>query len=306
MKRLLPTLLFLILTAPLCFSMEDFHFSVAPRFSFTYGKLTELLYDSYGSEIIVSQLEWEQKPLFNLGIEADISFKNLIINSIFDFSVPIETSYMYDSDDFNGDYIFDKCSKHPIGKTTNLNTELTIMYKLPVSYIITVFPLLNFQYLYNDFEAEEGQILFGQKTKGKKVKAGKIDYLRHSVFLFLGVSTEISPLNKLSLGLDFLISPWGYQYSYNYHHGSGNNPLYPFSYYDYIKSFFSKVKINLTSNFSVTNNLKFQLFSNFLLGLPDKGEEYTDYASNELYLSSQKAGANIYSLKAGTAVIFNF
>ena len=66
-------MLLCILTSYLCFGQNYYHFSIAPRFSFTYGELTEILY-GYDNEI-VSRLDWEQKPLLNLGLEADIFIK---------------------------------------------------------------------------------------------------------------------------------------------------------------------------------------------------------------------------------------
>ena len=304
MKKLIFLVLFLILTSPLCFSLSDFHFSVAPRVSLTYGELNEILYEDDNE--IISQLDWEQKVLFNYGLEADININNFIINSIFESSLPVGTSHMYDSDDFDGDKTIDKLSKHPIAQTTNFNTELTFSYALQFSPAITVLPLLNFQYLFNDFKADKGPILFGQRTQGKKVYANKIDYYRHSVFIFSGVSVKISPWDKLFFGIDFLISPWGFQYDCDYHHGSGKNPLYPFSTYDYIYSCFSKAKINITTTFLINSFFSIQLFTNSLLGFTDKGACYTDYASNQIYLSSQKSGANINYIKTGLSLRFSF
>lgn len=296
-------MLLCILTSYLCFGQNDYHFSIAPRFSFTYGELTEILY-GYDNEI-VSRLDWEQKPLLNLGLEADIFIKDFAINSVFDFSLPVGTSYMYDSDDFNADEIFDKRSKHPISKTTNLNTELTLSYKVQCSSAITVFPLINFQYIYTSFEADKGIILFGQQTTpspGKKVYANKIDYFRHSFFIFSGLGIKIAAAKNFSFNMDFLISPWGFQYASDLHHGSGNNPLYPFSTYDYINSFLSKIKINLAGDFKLSQNASILLFANFTIGFPDKGDCYTDYSSDEIYLSSQKCGADLNFIKAGTSL----
>ena len=182
---------------------------------------------------------------------------------------------MYDSDDFNEDGIFDKRSKHPLEKSINLDTELTFLYKVNVSSVISVLPLINLQYLYNRFEADKGIILFGQQTTptpGKTVYANKIDYYRHSFFIFSGVSVKIAPSKTFSFSTDLLISPWGYQYASDYHHGSGNNPLYPFSTYDFINSFFSKAKINLSADFKLSSrfpdNSPFIFISN--LGVKSK------------------------------------
>ena len=304
MKRLISTILFLLLTSPFCFCLSDFQFSVAPRVSLSFGELNEILYGS--DDTIVSQLDWEQNALFNYGMEANIKIYNFNINSIFESSLPLGTSYMYDYDDFDGNKTVDKLSKHPIKQTTNLNTELTLSYDLQWSSVFTVLPLINFQYLFNDFKSDKGDILFGQRTPGKKVYANKIDYYRHSVFIFSGVGIKISPQNKLLFTLDFQISPWGYQFDYDYHHGTGKDPRYPFSTYDYMYSFFSKAKFNITTSFLINSFLSIQLFTNSMFGFPDKGECYTDFASEDYYLSSRKSGANINYIKTGISLKITF
>ena len=304
MKKLITAILFLILSSPLCFSLSDFHFSIEPRISLSYGELNELLYSSDGN--LVSQLDWEQKPLFYYGLEADITLKNFRIITLFESSLPVGTSYMYDYDDFDGNGTFDKLSKHPIDRTINFNTELTFSYNLQLSSAFTIIPLLHFQYLFNKFEADKGLILFGQRTQGKTVYANKIDYLRHSFFIFSGISLKISPLKKSFFTVDFLISPWGYQYAIDYHHGSGKDPRYPFSTYDYIYSYFSKFKFNVSANCIINSFFSIQVFTSFLFGSADNGYFYTDYESDELYLSSQKSGAKINYIKTGLSLRFNF
>ncbi len=298
MKKCFFAVIVSLLFPILCFSQTDFHFSLAPRMSFTYGEVTELLYDDDNSQTLVSQLNWEQKPLFNIGVESEFLIKNFMISAIFDYSFPLETSYMYDFDDFTGDAIFDKCSKHPIERTINLTTELSLAYKLECSSAITIIPLLNFQYLYNKFEAGKGSILYGQRTQGKKY-GNKIDYSRQSVFFFSGAGVKFFPVNKFFIAFSFLISPWGYQYAIDYHHGSGKTSGYPYSCYDYITSFFSKCKFMLSGNYIICSKLSVQLFSDFTIGFPDKGSCYTDQYSDEIYLLSRKSGAAINYIKSG-------
>ena len=107
MKKSLCALILSLLFPLLCFCQNDFHFSISPRFSFTYGELTELLY-GYDDEL-VSQLDWEQKPIFNLGLCASEKNKNIIVSADFDYSLPLNGSYMYDSD-FEGLFCWAKIS----------------------------------------------------------------------------------------------------------------------------------------------------------------------------------------------------
>ncbi len=79
MKKLIYTLLLFVLSPFLCFGQNTFQFSLAPRYSLTYGELTELLY-GYDEEL-VSQLDWEQKPLLNIGLETSANYKGFIISN---------------------------------------------------------------------------------------------------------------------------------------------------------------------------------------------------------------------------------
>ena len=139
MKKTIPAILFILLINSLCFGQNDFHFSLAPRLSLTVGELTELLYN--GDEI-VSQLDWEQKPLLGLGLSASANYKKLIISADFDYSSPVNTSYMYDSD-WEGDVKY-SLTKHPIESCKNIDTALTAAYQIPVTSKITVSPALQF------------------------------------------------------------------------------------------------------------------------------------------------------------------
>ena len=297
MKKLISTILFTLLLPLFCFAQNAFHFSLAPRVSFTYGELNEILY-GYNGEI-VSQLNWNQKPLLNLGLEASAGYKKLIVSALFDYSIPLKTSYMYDTD-WNSAGDIESLSKHPIEHTINLNSELSIKYDFQISPAISLLPIISFDYLFTDFNAGIG-------TKSVYIqypRANKIDYYRHSFFIFTGLCIKLSPLEKLSLAIDFLTAPFSYQYAYDYHYGT-KSP-YPFSSYEIQTGYFSKFKTNLSADYKIKSFLTLKLFVNLLLSIPDRGDFYTNYYSDSFYQASQKSGATISSTKIGTAVIFTF
>ena len=295
MKKLISTILFLFLTAPLCFCFSDFHFSFAPTFSFTYGELTELLYGSDGE--LVSQLDWEQKTLFNIGINSTITLKNFIISGSFDFSVPLGTSNMYDSDWEDGEKY--SLTTHPIVNSKNISTDAALAYNIKATQKLTVIPEIQFNYLYSDFEAGIGS---GYRY-GRNIRVYGIDYNRHSYFIFTGLSikTELTP--EIFFKTGFFGAPWNYQKSFDYHHGV----KHPFSSLDLQTGYFTKYKADFSIDFKIDKTLSLDLFTRLLFGFPDKGLLYSDYNTIEMEkITSQKSGAAIHSIKAGTSLIFIF
>ena len=293
MKKNFCLVIFLLLFPLLCFSQTDFHFSLAPRISFTVGELTELLYTD---NEIVSQLDWEQKPLLNLGLNASAGYKNFFISADFDYCLPAGTSYMYDSDWEGGEKY--SLTKHPIESSKNIDTALSLAYQIPVSKKISIIPTLQFNYLFNDFEAGIGSGV----RHGRNIRVYGIDYRRHSFFIFTGAAVKVQPFSKLFIQADFMLAPWNYQLSFDYHHGVKN----PFSTKDIQFGFFSKYKAGLTTGIILDKNITLQLFAQLLFGFPDKGPIYTDYCSTTMEKSPcQKSGAATRSLKSGLAVNFS-
>ena len=295
MKKLISTILFLFLTTPLCFCFSDFHFSISPRFSLTVGEVNEILYDSDGA--IVSQLDWEQKPLFDVGIKSDISFKNFLISAVFDYSFPVGTSYMYDSDWDNGEkYSF---TTHPLENNKRINTELTLGYKIETPMKIDVIPTLQFNYIFSDFEAG-----IGSGTRhGRNIRVYGIDYQQHAYLVFTGLTVKTLCTPKVFLETSFYTAPWNYQESYDHHHGV----KHPFSTHEIQYGFFTKHKLEISSNFQINKTFSFGFFTSILFGTTDKGYFYSDYYTTSMELiKSQKCGTAYHSLKTGTFFTLSF
>lgn len=295
MKRYFCAVILALLFPLFCFAQNDFHFSVSPHISILYGELSEILY-GFDDEI-VSQLDWEQKPLINLGLSSTAAIKNFLISADFDYSLPLANSYMYDSDWENGEkYSF---TKHPLTKQQNIDTSLSFAYKISIPFKLFVIPVIQFNYLYSDFEAGNGS----GNRHGRNIRVYGVDYKRHSFYIFTGLSVNAQPLSKLTFQIDFLAAPWLYQESLDYHHGV----KHPFSTKDIQTGVFTKFKTSLTAEVFLNKTLALQVFTNLLFGFTDKGVLYSDYYTCEMQLiKGQKSGAAIYYIKTGFATKFSF
>lgn len=291
MKKLLSILIILLLTS-FC-SAQDFHFSIAPKFSLTYGELNELLYTADG-KVVNSELVWEQKPLFDIGLEAKADYKNLLITAAFDFSLPLGTSHMYDSDWDDGEkWSF---TEHQIEYSKSINTEGALGYRFKATPEISIIPQVQFNYIYSAFEAGKGSGV----RDGRDIRTYGIDYSRHSFMIFTGLQTQAQLTEKFSIEAGFFTAPWIYQKGYDYHHGV----THPYSTEDYQTGHFSKFKASLSAEFFVDSIFSIEIFSDALFGFVDKGEiEYDEIMS--LYHENQ-SGANIQRIRTGLAVRFSF
>ena len=234
-----------------------------------------------------------------MGLAAGINYKAFLLEAAFDYSIPVGTSYMFDSDFEDGKkYSY---TEHPIEKNVNLNTELSLSYEIKVTPVISVLPIMDLKYLYNSFDGGKGK----GSRRGRKIKVNKVDYYRHSFFIFLGTGLEFQPFDKLTFSTDFLIAPWCYQYSFDYHYGK--NYPYPFSSIEIQNGFFSKYKLDLSADYAFTKKIALTAFTSFLFGFTDKGKFYSDYYSENIVLfNNQQSGSNIYSVKLGSSIKFSF
>ena len=271
-----------------CNAEINFTFSLAPHIGLTYGQFDEILYDTTGKEC--SLLEWEQKPLLNFGLSAEITINRLLILSGFEYGLQIGTPVMHDSDWDDG--IKYSYTTHPLKTSKEINTQLLIAYRLYSDYIISIIPEIDLQYMYNTFNAGEGS---GTRYK-RQIRVYGVDYSRHTFLIFTGLrlSTKIKQVFTLTTGL--LVSPYTYQYGFDYHNGV----KHPFTSIGIQESFFSKIKIKSELDFACTDRFSLILNSTILFGNTDKGVFYSDYYTDNITLcTDQKSGAKLWSAKIG-------
>ena len=298
MKKPISTTLFLLLTALPCFCIDNFSFSIAPRASVTFGTLEEIVYDSpNGDAEIISLLEWEQKPLIDIGLSAALQYNHFIFSTGFDYSFPIKTSYMSDYDWDWGE--LDSYTKHPILSSKNICTELSVGHEINISPKLSVIPAIQFDYIYNSFEADRGSGVRG----GRKIRGYGIDYTRHSFFTFTGLAVKAELTSRFFLTAEFYTALWSHQVCEDYHHGVKN----PFTTIEAHDGYFKKYKARVSTGYNFNKLISLELFSQFIFGFPDTGTFSSDKSTDKIEpVTSQKGGSAIHSAKFGTSLKFTF
>lgn len=286
------TLLSFFLFSTACFC-EKFSFEISPRFGVSFGQVDEILYSS--DDEICSLLQWEQNPLFDAGVSVNTEINNFCFLFAFDYSLPIPSGYMNDYD-WEGNQIYSH-SVHPINKIVNLNAETEFAYRWQLIPEFCIKPSLLLQYNFCSFESGNGECW----RNNRHIKVYGIDYLRHSFFIFTGLCIEASLPANLYIKSDFYLSPFSFQYGYDYHHGV----QHPFASEDYQNGCFSKFRINLAVGINISPKLSMEMYSRFLFGNADKGDFYSTYYSGKMtWISDQKSGTGIYSIKTGLGLVY--
>lgn len=286
-------------------------FSIQPTFGCTLGQMNESIYSSKGYKC--SLLEWEQKPLWNCGITTLFEAGSFGINASFDFALPLSCGKMYDSD-WNESGIKTTYSIHELTAVTNLNTELSLLYAFNVNNFFQIIPSIQAHYSYNSFEANNGEGWYGgaaYSQTGKDVswndenavhyKVYGIDYSRHTLYLFAGLTFQFRIINRLNIEVNTFLSPFTYTSAIDHHHGKYND----FRFQEIQYSWFSRFKISAKLSYSVTSFFDIGLYARILTGKEDIGTLYTDYWTEDLTLvDNQPSGADIRSYNFGIFTTF--
>ena len=290
MKKCIAFSLLIFFTSLLSYANDTFSLSITPHTGLTIGQLDEILYDSDGT--MCSLIEWEQKPLLNLGLSTDLQINRFIISSGFEYGIQLGNPKMHDSDWNNGQkYSY---TTHPLKSSQEINTELSLTFQLYSDYMISILPEIQLQYMYDSFKADKAA---GIRYENE-IRVYGIDYSRHTFSVFTGLGVGFNIKKILTFNTIFMIAPYTYQYSYDYHHGV----KHPFTSEAIQESNFSKFKLNNEVIFKINEKLNLNFYSSLLFGNLNQGLFYTDYFTEKItFCSDQKSGSNIKSAKFGIA-----
>lgn len=216
----------------------------------TYGVMDEFVFDvKNGTDVKLSELNWDVLPWFYLGGRTGLSF------SVFDFSFygkkyfAGKSGAMHDSDWLKAD--------EPDLKTTYSISEnkITDMYSIGTEFKVSAmknrhFDLkgtLGFDFSCIFMEARNGYGWYGNYVNpivswddedavyfDKGILLG-VDYERFSVYFWSGLELCVTPVERFTFGGSFAVSPWRRLDSLDTHYGG-------LTYYDSTNSFFDSVK----------------------------------------------------------------
>lgn len=306
---------FFVFAIQFSFAKEEFSFEVSAFAGIKYGELSKSIYLN-DTDTKVSMLEWEEKPIYELGFSSEISFFNFYVLTSFSAGLPLEIGKMYDSDwNLNGLKTTYTISEETLNQS--FDTQINLFYKTPKFFIFRINPSMQVQYMFQNFTAHDGYGWYGAHQyakvprdydvswnnelarKAKKIQ--NIDYYRHTLLTFVGFDFCILPIEKLELSAGFFISPIAYMYSLDTHHKSSEN----IHYCDVQTGYFSKYKV--TANIGYKINRKFKIFMDFsaVFGKEDYGDLYADeYSDNLSKFSNQPTSSTLKNIDFNLGMTF--
>lgn len=298
------------------FSSEAFNINVSAFSGIKYGETIKSIYLN-DKNTKLSELVWEEKPIYELGLSSDISLWDFFIGFDFNYGIPTHVGNMYDSDwttyGLKKTYTISQCEL-----LNSFDTSLKFSYKTPKIFIFRIDPSIQIQYMFKNFNAHDGYGWYGAAQyakeprdydvawndplarKAKKIR--DIDYYRHTLLTFFGFNLEIFTIDKLNLQTGFYISPFAYMYSYDTHHRSETNTHYVDLQYGY----FSKFKTNLYVGWKFTDRI--ETFADFsaIFGTTDYGDLYHDeYSDTPTYTSNQPTSSNLWNIDVNSGIKIN-
>lgn len=288
------TFLFIIFFISIfCHAKIKTSLSLSPHIGFTFGQFDEILYAP--DETMCSLLEWEQKPLLNLGLSVNLELNNFSIISSFEYGTKIANPQMYDSDWSDG--IKYSYTIHPLESSREINTQFKIAYNIFPHHSISLFPEIEIKYMYASFNAGRGAGI----RNDRQIKVYGVDYTRHSLFFFTGLKFSTNLNSFTTIDTDFMVAPYIYQYATDFHHGVKN----PFTSIEIQDGYFSKFKFSTALKFKLTNKINLDFYTHFLFGNITKGDFYSNYYRDEISkFTDQQSGSNLFSTKIELAVTY--
>lgn len=292
-------------------SFGDFDFNLGIQTGTLFGRQGEYIYDS-SDTYYCSYLEWNETPLYQIGVNGQASYKNLFASADFSYYLPLDCGMLYDSDyteTFKKNYAWLK-NKSVLA----VDFDFSLFYKIHLSESFNLMPYLQGMYDYRSFSTYKGYCRYGANAEedvpwddstAVLKRASGIDFYRENYLLFCGLGFEYNYKNW-NFSFISLISPFGKIRTIDYHRDENSNDVEE-DYYVYevqyenlerIKGIF-KAEYKINNHFSVNGQLL--LFAGQIV----KGSMWSNYyraeSSTGIFASGdsdwkklgQKCGASV-------------
>lgn len=217
--------------------------SLEPYISISSGTLGEYLYSTNDDYQLVSYLDWQQEPLYNIGMKFNSVFGNFGISANADFGFPLRCGTMYDYDYFyNSIYPEGEACNRSLSEVTarlNFNSEVAFYFSFSVFDRISINPSVQIQYKYSSFEAKNGRGRYGRapyskshvdvpwySEDAKEVKLYGAQYDRHSFFTWMGLNLGFKLTEYLYFGAGISICPFAYTSAIDHHLAKPTSDFY--------------------------------------------------------------------------------
>lgn len=312
MKKIFTLLLFFIFASPIFaknFSFDLLNFSIEPFVQFHNGSQKEYVYldEDYDNESKLSELNWEEKNIYFLGINSDVSYKNFILGFSYQQTIPSYCGMIYDYDWLNKvsestdkkyHYLKTNYSEHYNFLEYYYSLCFDFKYNFNLSKLIDISPSLSYEFLSLKFNAINGFYRYGVKNEYgnyiENYQTGTITYIdgdvlsltRNLNIIWFGFSTNFSATKKLDFIASFQICPFIYVDSIDFH-------VTRHSYfYDRMYGFFKGIQFEIKSYYNFTNNHSLALSFKFRNLSDINGDTYSGSDLNETFVkNTSKSGS---------------
>jgi len=272
---------------------KNYGFSVSPQSGFVYGQAVEIVYPLPGQtkNDLYSELTWDMKPVFYLGVQAEFSRVDMMkkpgfFSSLsFKAGIPAKSGVMEDRDWLlpSSDALT-HFSSHTNKTRQFFAVDADIGVTLPVKQIFYFKPFVSFSWMRFSFAGRDG---YGKYPSGKVDFSGSevIRYKQDWLLLSPGLSAAVKLFSRLTFDLSFKISPLTYCADLDEH------LLTDTKYID-----FTAWGLHIEPSFSAAYSVK---RIDFTLNLTYKkigntsGNIYISEKNSDYQLSSNKAGAGL-------------
>ncbi|MBQ9630266.1 MAG: omptin family outer membrane protease, partial [Treponema sp.] len=295
---------------------KNFELSVSPTISTRVGTINEYVFEknSNGELKKLSELNWDIKPLIFFGLDFSFSWKFLSLDIYGKIANPMSTGKMEDSDWLDLNDVKNIYSIHEVNVSSafDIGANFSYMHKSAENFFVGFSFAADFSHI--ALHARNGYGWYGDSYYGGKGvnvpwEDGKffsrlqgIDYKRKSIFLWLGGNMKLYPHKKFSANLSFAVSPYTYIFSIDNHYG--RSPGY---FADVIHSSFSVCKVQLCSDFAVTENFLLALNIDWFVSNIMKGKTYAAYTNaGPWYTLDASGGASVNYFSASLCGKFRF
>ena len=281
---------------------DEIVFSISPVTAYKNGMLGEYVYvkDVNNQEQKLSELDWEIRNLFSLGLDFQIDFKKFTLDAGITFGISNHNGKMQDSDWLNFITAYDFID--PLVKTTYsvsdleykkaINADFNFIYKLFDDKKFSLLPYFCVNIDYSDFFASNGHGWYGNASnppvKWDSPEAlyyapgelGCISYTRQTYLTFIGIKNR-STFDKFFFELDLAVSPFVYITSLDIHYQV--NGMAAKFLDDEIFGFFSTFRIKLLAQYNFTKNHAAYIGFEYLLQNQIQGTTFSSSDQSKWY-----------------------
>jgi hypothetical protein len=293
-------------------SSTDFHFSFSPLFDFKYGTIREYVFlnnCTYSNDKL-SELDWDLKPMVQLGVNANGGWKGILLSGYIEGAVPNRSGTMADSDWFNvktsdlANYQYKTHyseSDNYVDSCMNCGVRLGYNFTLPFS--IELYPFGAFDYEYINFMSKDGTNWYGLPTtsgghtyyspytdesnRTSETMDGKnVGYTRYSYFTWIGLQAAYTLKNKFKFDASFQTAPYVYCQSMDEHYLTGS------TYIDVTSGTFCAFKYATSASYIFNKRYSLNLAVSYFTLNTIRGNSYQKYGSSYVRLTSTDGGAD--------------